>query len=151
MLTQTASKLACIVSSLPVSDCAVTNNTCFCADEGYAAVVENCVLSNCTIRETLGMHPARGKPRGQERRTKAHSYAVITNFTAANCGFQEANQDFTFVLINILIFGVGSIFFWLRILSRVVGVAQWGWDDTTIAIAYVGHWSSPGPQKVFQR
>ncbi|CAI7631360.1 unnamed protein product [Penicillium glandicola] len=46
-------KLGCMVTSVPQSSCEATNQTCLCSDTHYAAVLQECVLANCTIRESL--------------------------------------------------------------------------------------------------
>lgn len=46
-------KSSCFISSLPVTQCALTNATCLCTDTKYSSTVEACILGNCTIREAL--------------------------------------------------------------------------------------------------
>ncbi|KAJ4393561.1 hypothetical protein N0V93_002773 [Gnomoniopsis smithogilvyi] len=107
--------LACLISSLSATTCAATNTTCLCLDKGFESVVSICVLSNCTIREVL----------------------AVKNGTSLHCGLPEANEVYTFTVITGVIISLQTVFFVLRMLCRAVRIAPWGWDDTTIVVAFI--------------
>ncbi|CAG8198056.1 unnamed protein product [Penicillium salamii] len=46
-------KLKCMVASVPQSSCAPTDQKCLCLDTHYTVTLEKCVLTSCTIRESL--------------------------------------------------------------------------------------------------
>ncbi|CAG8921591.1 unnamed protein product [Penicillium salamii] len=46
-------KLKCMVASVPQSSCAPTDQKCLCLDTHYTVTLEECVLTSCTIRESL--------------------------------------------------------------------------------------------------
>lgn len=46
-----------------------------------------------------------------------------------------------FMLPEIIVFVASTVFFILRLANRATRMAPWGWDDTTISIA----WASPPP------
>lgn len=48
-------KLDCMMSSMPRTSCAATDQKCLCTDTKYTTVLEECVLASCTIRESLSM------------------------------------------------------------------------------------------------
>lgn len=115
LIRSPTTQLTCLVSSLSASTCAPTDTACLCADQGFANVVTSCVTSNCTIRQSL----------------------VVKNYTASNCGLPEPNHDATLVAITVVLITLQTIFFALRMLCRAVRIAPWGWDDTTIVLAFV--------------
>ncbi|KAL1798513.1 hypothetical protein ACET3X_002550 [Alternaria dauci] len=43
----------CLVTSIVDSPCQLTNSTCICTNSKLQAAVEKCVISSCTIRESL--------------------------------------------------------------------------------------------------
>lgn len=52
-------KLECMMSSMSQTSCAATDQKCLCMDAKYTAVLEECVLASCTIRQSLSKiaHP----------------------------------------------------------------------------------------------
>ncbi|CAG8052529.1 unnamed protein product [Penicillium olsonii] len=46
-------KLKCMVTSVPQSSCAPTDQKCLCVDTHYTTILEECVVASCTIRESL--------------------------------------------------------------------------------------------------
>jgi hypothetical protein len=46
-------KLECMKLSLPQSSCAITDQKCQCTDVTYTATLERCVVTTCTIRQSL--------------------------------------------------------------------------------------------------
>lgn len=108
-------QLQCIVSSLNSSACAAANQTCLCADQHYTHIVETCVLASCDVRQAL----------------------AVKNATWSGCGFPTHNADASMIGANVVCIVLIVTFFGLRMLSRAVKIAPWGWDDTTITIAFV--------------
>ncbi|KAI3112827.1 hypothetical protein CBS147333_3335 [Penicillium roqueforti] len=45
--------LDCMMTSVSQSSCKTTDQACLCNDVHYTAVLQECVLANCTIRESL--------------------------------------------------------------------------------------------------
>lgn len=80
-------------------------------------------MSNCTIRESL----------------------VVKNATWSGCGFPEPNQDTSIIVVTAVVLSLQTIVFGLRMLCRAVRIAPWGWDDTTIVVAFVSACSSSTP------
>ncbi|KAJ5118996.1 hypothetical protein N7448_010705 [Penicillium atrosanguineum] len=52
-----ACALKCMTSSAAVSSCAITDQTCLCTDATYTATLEECVVTSCTIRQSLSTLP----------------------------------------------------------------------------------------------
>lgn len=92
------------------------NTTCLCTDKVFETVVTACVQSTCTIREQL----------------------KVMNGTANNCGLPEPDPKNSLIAITVVLIALQTIFFVLRMFCRWVRIAPWGWDDTTIVIAFVG-------------
>ncbi|KAJ5343674.1 uncharacterized protein N7506_003498 [Penicillium brevicompactum] len=46
-------KLKCMVAAVPQSSCTPTDQKCLCVDAHYTAVLEECVVTSCTIRQSL--------------------------------------------------------------------------------------------------
>lgn len=102
--------------SLNATTCTPTNTTCLCTDEFFGNVVAACVQSSCTIRDQLR----------------------VMNGTASNCGRREPDPKNSLIAITVVLIALQTIFFVLRMLCRIVRIAPWGWDDTTIVMAFVG-------------
>lgn len=66
---------------------------------------------------------------------------VVKNATSNACGLPEPNQDATLLALEVVLFGLQTMFFILRMLNRAVRMAPWGMDDTTITIAFVSPFS----------
>lgn len=103
------------MSSLSFSACAAADQACLCADQQYSNMVESCVLSNCQVTEAL----------------------IVKNATWSGCGFPVHNRDSSLTATIIVLSVIPSLLFILRMLSRAVKIAPWGWDDSTIVVAYV--------------
>lgn len=112
-------QVQCLVSSLNSSTCSPADQACLCHDQHYSSTVSSCVLNSCDVPDAL----------------------LVKNATWSGCGFPEPNRDSSLRAAVIVITAVTSIFFILRILSRVVKIAQWGWDDTTCTFAFVSPFS----------
>lgn len=46
-------KLECMASSMMHTSCAATDQACLCMDTNYSAILEKCVMTSCTIRQSL--------------------------------------------------------------------------------------------------
>lgn len=53
------------------------------------------------------------------------------------CGVTAMDTRSGYAVMGIVLFCFNSVFFVLRLANRATRMAQWGWDDTTIVIAWV--------------
>lgn len=53
------------------------------------------------------------------------------------CGVTAVDTRSGYAVMGIVLFCFNSFFFFLRLANRATRMAQWGWDDTTIVIAWV--------------
>ncbi|KAJ4414490.1 hypothetical protein N0V82_007887 [Gnomoniopsis sp. IMI 355080] len=61
---------------------------------------------------------------------------TIKNGTASSCGQPEPTKDETLLIVTAFVISLQTIFFALRMLCRAVRIAPWGWDDTSIVVAF---------------
>lgn len=67
----------------------------------------------------------------------ANSPPVVKRITATNCNLPVIDRGPIVTLLQIVVTIIQDIFFFIRILSRILKLAPWGPDDTTIVIAFV--------------
>ncbi|XHG06240.1 hypothetical protein AWENTII_009445 [Aspergillus wentii] len=81
--------LKCMAVTIPKSSCTLTDQTCQCTDTTYTALLQECVVSSCTIKESLTTKnvttTACGAP--VRDRTKAVSYAGVIGLVIACIAF----------------------------------------------------------------
>ncbi|KAL2279609.1 hypothetical protein FJTKL_13298 [Diaporthe vaccinii] len=107
--------VSCIISSLPTSSCALTDYTCLCLDQVYNSAVTNCVILGCAVKDQL----------------------VVKRITATNCNLPIIDRGPIVTILQIVVTIIQDIFFIIRIASRILKLAPWGPDDTTIVVAWV--------------
>ncbi|KAK1590449.1 CFEM domain-containing protein [Colletotrichum navitas] len=107
--------LNCILLESSHTNCAITNQTCLCADRAFNNVVETCVTAKCTVKEAL----------------------VAKNETMSACGVPVEVHDEVFQYLRGILFALPTFFIVVRLTSKYLKLSQWGHDDTTIVIAYV--------------
>ncbi|WQF75221.1 Putative extracellular membrane protein, CFEM [Colletotrichum destructivum] len=104
----------CILQEIGHSDCAITNQTCICHDDVLAGYVQTCVQASCTVREML----------------------AARNQSLAACGVPVSEHDETVRWFRPTIFALPTFFLFVRVVNKYMKLSSWGWDDTTIMIAY---------------
>ncbi|KAH8751071.1 hypothetical protein F5883DRAFT_608593 [Diaporthe sp. PMI_573] len=109
--------VSCLVSSLSASSCALTDYTCLCLDNVYNNAVTNCVILGCAVKEQL----------------------AVKRITATNCNLPAIDRGPIVTLLQIVVTIIQDVFFFFRITSRILKLAPWGPDDTTIVIAFISN------------
>lgn len=66
-----------------------------------------------------------------------HIYADIKNYTVNTCENPTAPSLYSINIAFLVLFGVQTVFFTLRMLTRVLKLSIWGWDDATILAAFL--------------
>ncbi|KAF6831947.1 CFEM domain-containing protein [Colletotrichum plurivorum] len=109
--------ISCIVQEIGAghSQCAITNQTCMCHDTVLATYVQTCVMANCTVKEML----------------------VAQNQSLAACDVPIKQHDTIMAWFRALLFGLPTFFIVARVANKYMKLSPWGWDDTTIVIAYL--------------
>ncbi|EFQ34550.1 CFEM domain-containing protein [Colletotrichum graminicola M1.001] len=110
--------LNCIILESSHTNCAVTNQTCLCADQAFMNVVETCVAAKCTVKEAL----------------------VAKNATMSACGVPVVQHDQVFQYLRGILFALPTFFIIARLASKYLKLSQWGHDDTTIMVAYASRY-----------
>ncbi|KAK1984437.1 hypothetical protein LZ30DRAFT_432757 [Colletotrichum cereale] len=108
--------IKCVLQELNLSDCAITNQTCLCTDEVFIGQVEICVLASCTVKDSLG--------------------EVTKNQTDSACGVSPAEISHVMRYVRAFLLVFPTIPLIMRIANKCMKISPWGWDDTTIMIAY---------------
>ncbi|KAJ5711150.1 hypothetical protein N7488_005306 [Penicillium malachiteum] len=146
--------LQCMASSISQSSCAATDQACLCTDAKYTAALQECVLSSCTIRQSLTTKNVTTSACGApiRNRTKIVSYAGVAGGTIAFiafllrmfarlrcCGGTFGMDDWTMMLTIFLVIPLAS-------LSVVLANAGLGKDMWTLPfenitrILYIYFW-----------
>ncbi|KAH8895519.1 hypothetical protein GQ53DRAFT_53014 [Thozetella sp. PMI_491] len=105
----------CFLDAFPETSCDPLDTPCLCLDAKYNQLVESCVRESCTVKEAL----------------------VTKRITWLECDFPLSDKSRTTLLMQVLLFTLESLAFLTRLVSKVMKLSPWWWDDTTIAIAYV--------------
>ncbi|KAJ5545097.1 hypothetical protein N7535_006516 [Penicillium sp. DV-2018c] len=81
--------MKCMMTSIPESSCAPTDQACMCKDAHYTAVLEKCVMLSCDVRESLTMKNVTSTACGApiRDRTKVVSYAGVAGGIIALVAF----------------------------------------------------------------
>ncbi|KAK1998617.1 CFEM domain-containing protein [Colletotrichum falcatum] len=106
--------LKCVLQELSLSNCASTNQTCLCADHVYIDQVETCVRANCTVKESL----------------------IVKNQTDSGCGLYPAEPSNVILYVRAFTLIFPTLPLLMRIANKWMKISPWGWDDTTIVVAY---------------
>ncbi|KAJ6031579.1 hypothetical protein N7540_002311 [Penicillium herquei] len=146
--------LQCMASSISQSSCASTDQACLCTDTKYTNALEECVLSSCTIRQSLTTKNVTTSACGApiRNRTKIVSYAGVAGGIIAViafllrmfarlrcCGGTFGMDDWTMMLTIFLVIPLSS-------LSVVLANAGLGKDMWTLPfenitrILYIYFW-----------
>ncbi|KAL3428474.1 CFEM domain-containing protein [Phlyctema vagabunda] len=107
--------LGCLVESVPAVGCSFTNATCQCASTELVQLTTRCMLSNCTMADSLG----------------------LAKVTAATCKLPHVShtgQAFSFTIAAIV---VATVFVSLRMLSRGWINKKFGAEDYVVLGALV--------------
>lgn len=75
--------------------------------------------------------------------TDSDAFAVTKNITSNECGVVSASKASETTALSLIFVPLQSLFFLARVCAKVMKLTAWGYDDTTITIAYV-RWSSSG-------
>ncbi|KAK2025698.1 hypothetical protein LX32DRAFT_675207 [Colletotrichum zoysiae] len=118
--------IKCLSQELGLSNCASTNQTCLCADDVFIGQVQTCILASCTVKESL----------------------IVKNQTESACGLSSAGSsaDTSKVIRQVRAFTLvfPTIPLIMRIANKWMRISPWGWDDTTIMVAYVSENAGSG-------
>ncbi|KAJ5613867.1 hypothetical protein N7528_007521 [Penicillium herquei] len=146
--------LQCMATSISQSSCAATDQACLCTDTQYTDALEECVLSSCTIRQSLTTKNVTTSACGApvRNRTKIVSYAGVAGGIIAFiafllrmfarlrcCGGTFGMDDWTMMLTIFLVIPLSS-------LSVVLANAGLGKDMWTLPfenitrILYIYFW-----------
>ncbi|EXF79163.1 CFEM domain-containing protein [Colletotrichum fioriniae PJ7] len=106
--------IKCIFQEIGHSSCALTDQKCMCNDNVLAGYVQVCVEANCTVMEML----------------------AARNSSLAACGVPVSQQDTVMAWFRAVLFALPTFFIIVRIVNKCLKLSPWGWDDTTIVIAY---------------
>lgn len=63
--------------------------------------------------------------------------AGVKNFTVTTCEHPEPPHLTSISIAFLVLFGIQTVFFMLRMLTRVIKLSKWGWDDATIIVAFL--------------
>ncbi|UQC77188.1 CFEM domain-containing protein [Colletotrichum lupini] len=110
-----AMQIKCIFQEIGHSSCPLTDQKCMCNDNVLAGYVQVCVEANCTVMEML----------------------AARNSSLAACGDAPAQQDTVMAWFRAVLFALPTFFIIVRMVNKFLKLSPWGWDDTTIVIAYV--------------
>ncbi|PIG81437.1 integral membrane protein [Aspergillus arachidicola] len=98
------------------STCSDTHSTCLCTDHLYQSTWEQCVLTNCTVKESF-----------TAKRLQSQQCNLPTHH-----GRPAADPALIIPLC------LATILFATRICAKYMRISgSWGWDDYTIIVAYI--------------
>lgn len=66
----------------------------------------------------------------------AHTFIETKNFTVTTCEHRDAPHLYSISVAFLVLFGIQTVFFGLRMLTRALKITSWGWDDLTIVAAF---------------
>lgn len=120
-------------TSLSEASCAPTDQICLCTDAKYTAALESCVVSSCTIRQSLSKF------------TTVHLiYYIDTdilatkNVTTMACHAPVRDRTKTVSYAGVAGGIIALIAFILRMIARLRCCGgTFGWDDWTMALTMV--------------
>ncbi|KAJ5506007.1 hypothetical protein N7453_004964 [Penicillium expansum] len=146
--------LDCMMTSVSQSSCKTTDQTCLCNDAHYTAVLQKCVVTSCTIRESLTTKNVTTSACGApiRDRTKIVSYAGVVGGIIALlafvlrmlarlscCGGMFGVDDWTMVLTMALLIPLSA----LSVVLANSGLGKDMWTlpfDNITHILYVYFW-----------
>ncbi|TDZ40084.1 Satratoxin biosynthesis SC1 cluster protein 4 [Colletotrichum sidae] len=107
--------LPCLFEPLDYTPCEFTNSTCLCNDMNYNMAVIHCVRVQCSVQQAL----------------------ITKNSTWTDCGFTFHDEGSTIQWVPAFLFAVVTLFYGMRLATKWISLATWGWDDWTISFAYL--------------
>ncbi|KZL82203.1 cfem domain-containing protein, partial [Colletotrichum incanum] len=107
--------IRCIDHEIGYSNCSIADQECMCHDDVFATSVQKCVVQNCTVKEAL----------------------VAQNQSSTACHVPVTELNFFHQWFRPLLFGLPTFFMMGRLTNKWLRVSPWGWDDTTIIVAYL--------------
>ncbi|KAI1381967.1 hypothetical protein F4677DRAFT_400427 [Hypoxylon crocopeplum] len=107
--------VACVLTAVEDSVCAITNQTCVCHDEDLNAKATACVTMNCTIREAL----------------------FTKDLTYTSCGIAPG-VDHSYMPITISFTALSAVAILLRVVARIQARVPVWWDDFIISLSFLG-------------
>ena len=133
-------QLSCTLDTLKESSCVQSDMQCLCDDPFYIKLSAECVSSNCTVREALGMFLACCSlgmaSENSSQLTDAH--VVAKNLTSVACNEPVRDKDAFIRLTRPTTLVLKTVFMLLRSIVKVSGAGSgWAWDDYTIFVAFV--------------
>ncbi|KAK9770981.1 hypothetical protein SCAR479_12330 [Seiridium cardinale] len=105
---------SCLDSLLVKSECSPGNMTCVCTNTALHADMQQCLLSNCTVKDAL----------------------ETQRYISTTCGVQGEDRRDVVLIIGVLFGIVGLLAFGLRCTARLrIGNQSWGLDDWAMCLA----------------
>ncbi|KAK1991844.1 CFEM domain-containing protein [Colletotrichum falcatum] len=105
----------CIFQEFHRSSCAIMDRTCICNDKVFTGYVQSCVVANCTAEDAL----------------------IAKNRTDTLCALPETEHDIDIACVQVALFIFTALLIITRIAHKCMKISPWGWDDTTIMLAFV--------------
>lgn len=139
-------KVRCMADLIPKSTCSMTDVACVCTNEYLIEAINNCVVSTCTIKESLS------KFTSGQKRPCADLYSTATaKYSEVTCARTVRSRSKMIKVIAILGCILPTLAVILRVISRMTGAGgQWGIDDyiivptTFVSITQQAHRLFPG-------
>ncbi|KAK2057114.1 CFEM domain-containing protein [Colletotrichum caudatum] len=107
-------EIDCIFQEIHNSNCSITDKTCLCNNKAFAGFVQTCVIANCTVMDVL----------------------IARNRTYGLCGVPEDQNENPIACIQVALFIFTTLLIITRIAHKCMKISPWGWDDTTIMVAF---------------
>ncbi|RDL30138.1 uncharacterized protein BP5553_10416 [Venustampulla echinocandica] len=106
--------LTCLMSALPASSCAATDQPCICADTALNAHVMACIQTTCTVKEQL----------------------TTANATAVACDAPVRNKTSTYAKFTIIFYCLSTVAVIIRMIT-IFGMGQeFGYDDGCVIFIF---------------
>lgn len=118
--------------TIPKTSCDLANQTCQCTDETYTALLQECVVSSCTTKESLSMLEV---PSSLSRVTDS---IATKNVTSTACGAPVRDKTKAVSYAGVIGLVIACIAFFLRIVARFKCLGgTFGMDDLTMGLTMV--------------
>ncbi|KAA8649903.1 hypothetical protein EYZ11_001179 [Aspergillus tanneri] len=106
---------ACALSCGETVNCSPSDTTCACSNRLFDGILGDCIVANCTIKEQF----------------------VTKRLRADECGFPEHRGRPAVEAATLVPLILASLVFVCRVVSKIIHLGGgWGWDDSTITVAY---------------
>ncbi|KAK4235077.1 hypothetical protein C8A03DRAFT_18119 [Achaetomium macrosporum] len=107
----------CLQTALGQSPCPLTNVTCICNDQALNNAATACIMSTCTIKQSL----------------------TAKNLTSQLCGVGlPVETDATLIPLYATFIGLAVLAVILRLVARVLTQAYFWWDDAANFVGFIG-------------